>query len=147
MIVDEAEKIRKEMARIRRGLPGEIQDIKESARTMTDYRYYLQRHPWACMGAAVAIGYLIVPNRTRIVSPDVETLEQLAKKNKLLVKAQPNMEKQQPGPLNMLFKLAANSLLRAGVAYAGQQLGRAFAEPESPAAERKATIPEEAPTS
>lgn len=145
--MDEAEKIREEMARIRRGLPGEIQDIKESARTMTDYRYYLQRHPWACMGAALAIGYLIVPNRTRIVSPDVETLEKLAKKNKLLVKAQPDIGKQQPGPLNMLVKFAANSLLRAGVAYAGQQMGRAFAEPESPASEMKANMSEKATTS
>ncbi|MEX1224474.1 MAG: hypothetical protein WEA31_07995 [Pirellulales bacterium] len=124
----EADKIREEMARLRGGLHREVEGIVESARTMTDYRYYLRRYPWGCAAAAVAVGYLIVPNKTRIISPDVATLKELAKNNQLLVKAKPEVSKQQPGPLNLLLHLAASSLVRAGVSYAGQQASRFFAE-------------------
>lgn len=124
----EADKIREEMARLRGGLHREVDDIVEGARTMTDYRYYLRRYPWGCAAAAVAVGYLIVPNKTRIISPDVATLKELAKHNQLVVKAKPEVSKQQSGPLNLLLQLAANTLVRAGVSYAGQQAGRLFAD-------------------
>ncbi len=118
----EGEEILRQMAEIRGNLHHEVEDIAKNARVMSDWRYYVRAYPWACAGAAVALGYLVVPNRLQVISPDVNTLLKLAKKNRLLVKPEAEPHKR-GGIVGPLFTLAANTIVRGLISYAGQQMG------------------------
>ena len=124
---DSAEEIQRQMARIRCELHEDMTGIVANARTMTDWRYYVGRYPWACVGAAVLAGYFIVPRRLEVVRPDPEALLALARQNKLVVtdKPVPRTRGKVVGPL---FNLAANMLVRGLIAYAGQQAGKVFGQ-------------------
>lgn len=53
------------MRAIREDLDDGVQNIVERAREMQDWRTYVQAYPWVFVGSAVALGYLMVPRRTR----------------------------------------------------------------------------------
>jgi hypothetical protein len=118
---EEARDVRKRMAELRREVGGDVKQLSDSARVMTDWRYYVKRFPWATMALAAAGGYLIVPQRTRIISPDADTLAQLAKQNKLVVTQEPKSQSSD-SLLQRLVSLAAMGAARAGIAYFAQAL-------------------------
>lgn len=66
---NEIEEIRKGMARIRRELHEDVKDVVESAEAVTDWKHYIRDYPWASMGLAVAIGFVLVPKRRKTVKP------------------------------------------------------------------------------
>lgn len=119
----DGDEILRRMAEIRGNLHHEAEGIAENARVMTDWRFYLRSYPWACVGAAAAVGYLMVPNRLQIISPDVNTLLKLAKKNRLSVTPEPEPQKR-GGLVGTLFTFAANTAVRGLISYAGQQAGK-----------------------
>ncbi len=53
------------MAQIRRDLHEDVKGVVEGAEAATDWRRFVRSYPWACMGAAVALGYFIVPRKHR----------------------------------------------------------------------------------
>ena len=112
----EAKAIRQEMARIRRHLNEDVEGIVDSARVMSDWRYYVRRYPWLCLGAAAALGYLIVPSRLEVIRPDAESLAKLAKENRLLVKPEPEFHRRGGWP-GALFNLLAAAATRGAMAY------------------------------
>jgi hypothetical protein len=59
----ESEEILRRMKEIRSDLDEDVQEIVEQARAMQDWRTYMKSHPWVFVGAAVAVGYILVPNR------------------------------------------------------------------------------------
>jgi hypothetical protein len=59
----ESEEILRRMKEIRNDLDEDVQEIVEQARAMQDWRTYMKSHPWVFVGAAVAVGYILVPNR------------------------------------------------------------------------------------
>lgn len=61
--VHESEEILRRMKEIRNDLDEDVQEIVEQARAMQDWRTYMKSHPWVFVGAAVAVGYILVPNR------------------------------------------------------------------------------------
>jgi hypothetical protein len=70
---DEAERIRRQMQAIRQDMGDGVQEVVAGARQLSDWRYYVRRHPWACVGGAMALGFMIAPMRRRKkfdVSPD-----------------------------------------------------------------------------
>ena len=117
-----AEQIQKRMATVRSHLLDDADDVIDSARQMFEWRAYVRRYPWACMGLAAALGYFVVPNRVELISPDTDTLLQLAKKNKLAVKASPTPQKR-AGIASSLFTLASNTAVRGAISYLGQKGG------------------------
>lgn len=60
---NESEEILRRMKEIRNDLDEDVQEIVEQARAMQDWRTYMKSHPWVFVGAAVAVGYILVPNR------------------------------------------------------------------------------------
>lgn len=122
-----AELIQKRMEAVRCHLAGDVDEVVRNTRQMFDWQEYVRQYPWAFMGAAAAVGYLVVPKRVEITSPDVHTLLELAKRNQLVVQTNPKAEKQQ-GVMGALLGIAANTLLRAAVAYVGQQAGKLVGE-------------------
>ena len=119
----EVERIRREMEHLRGELHHEYGAIVRGAKVLTDWHYYVRTFPWACLGAAAALGFLAVPRRLEVMSPDADTLAKLAKQNRLVVEPQPRTQARS-GVMASLLTLAANAALRAALAYAGQQSGK-----------------------
>jgi hypothetical protein len=64
----EFEDIRRRMAQIRRDLHEDVKGVVEGAEAATDWRRFIRNYPWATMGAAIVVGYLIVPRKHRPAS-------------------------------------------------------------------------------
>jgi hypothetical protein len=71
---DEAERIRRQMKSIRQELGDDVKGIVDGARQLSDWRYYVRRHPWLCVGSAFALGVLAVPGRRK---PSDEKMEKI----------------------------------------------------------------------
>jgi hypothetical protein len=119
----QAEEIQRQMARIRCSLNDEVGEIVHSARVMSNWQYYVRTYPWVCAGVAVALGYLVVPHRLEVMSPDAKTLAKLAEQNRLLVRPEAEPQKR-GGALGSVVSLLAGMFVRSLVGYAGQNLGR-----------------------
>lgn len=117
-----AERIQRQMEDVRGQLNDDVEDVVDSAKELIDWRAYVRKHPWACLGVAVAFGYFVVPKRLELSSPDVDTLLELAKSNKLVVKANPSPERRNTAA-SKLFNLVSHAAVRSGLAYLGQKLG------------------------
>ena len=130
-----AEEIREQMAQVRRELNINYGGVVENARDMADWRYYVRNYPWATLGAAVAIGYLVVPNRVQMIAPDASELLKLARKQKLVVEPKPQAEpKSTVG--GQVFNMLASMLTRGLITYAGQKLGKTAGKKTAEADER-----------
>jgi hypothetical protein len=120
-----AEDLRAQMREIRGKLPQDVRDIVSGAKQLTDWRFYVRQFPWGSLATAATLGYLAVPRRVEVVRPDIKTLEELAKRQKLVVEPQRRVE-QKPGLVESALNIAGNMILRAGLAYVGQQVGVLF---------------------
>jgi hypothetical protein len=131
-----AAQIREQMAEVRRDLNLNYGEVVDNARDLADWRYYVRSYPWASLGIAVALGYLVVPNRVELVSPDAGELLKLAKQNKLVVEPKPRAEpKSNIG--GALFTMMANMLVRGLISYAGQKVGKTAGKETAKAEERE----------
>lgn len=120
---EQAEAIRREMATIRCDLHDDVHDVVETARDMADWRFYVRRYPWVAAAAAAALGFLIVPPRLEVTTPDPGTLAELAKQNRLVVR--PRAEgRPQGGVAAKIVGFLAKAAVRSALAYLGQQAGR-----------------------
>jgi hypothetical protein len=131
----ETDAILARMAQIRCDLHDDMQGMVENARTMSDWRYYARSYPWAWLGAATVLGYLVVPARTQIVSPDARELAKLAKRNQLVVQQKPEPHKR-GGLTGTLFTLASNLIIRGVISYIGQKAGKTAGHTAAEAEER-----------
>jgi hypothetical protein len=120
-----ADEIRRQMQLARQRVRDEVEEVVENAKQFADWRFYPRRFPWATLGVAAVLGYAVVPRRLEIVSPDADTLQELARKHKLVVDAKPAPSRKR-GVLDAVLSLTGRALLRAGVAYASQYVGKRF---------------------
>src|SRR5437016_14117162 len=103
----EAEQIQNQMRELRAELRDDVQDVVVSAHRMADIGNYVRAYPWLCVGAALAAGFLVVPQRAGILRPDAEALIELARKHKLVVKTTEGpAQKKKGGLLAQLLSLA-----------------------------------------
>lgn len=132
---DRAKEIRDEMEELRRDLDLSVDEASATARQWSDWRYVVKRYPWATAGVVAAIGFLIVPSRPRIISPDAETLIQLAKKHKLVLGEEPKKP-----TASLTGKVAALVLAAAGrtaMAYMTEQVKNAAASGKAGLGEKR----------
>ncbi|MBA3484379.1 MAG: hypothetical protein H0T51_21470 [Pirellulales bacterium] len=80
---DSADDIAKRMQDVRREVGVNVQGIRDSAKSLSDWRYYVKNHPWMCVGAVAALGFLIVPKRKSAPTEDAKELVELLKKHNL----------------------------------------------------------------
>ena len=123
----EADQLRRQMAQVRHELRDDVDGVVAQAKEMTEWRYYVREHPWVCVGVAAAVGFLVVPNKIRVVSPAADQLEQLAKRDRLA--ADPS-DSQPPSKSwqSQAVTFGANMLMRAALAYAGKKLGEVIGD-------------------
>jgi hypothetical protein len=63
--------IQRRMAQIRRELHEDVREAVKGAQSLTDWRSQVRSHPWMALGAAAALGYLIVPKRHPAPAPAI----------------------------------------------------------------------------
>jgi len=122
----EAEEIQQSMHEIRAELRDNVKELVVSAHQMTDWTRYVRAYPWLCAGAALAAGYMLVPQRPVIVRPDADGLIELAKRHKLVVKMNESATQRGGGLLGQIISVAAAALLHAGLKYASYELTQAL---------------------
>jgi hypothetical protein len=72
------EELRQHMAQIRASSHVDVETIMTGLRQNLDWRYHLQRHPWAFAGAAALLGYWLIPKGKARAQIDAATVKQLA---------------------------------------------------------------------
>jgi hypothetical protein len=143
---NESDEIRRKMALIRRELHQDVREVVASAEAVADWRRYLRMFPWASVGVAFAIGYLIVPKRKRSVSLDTATQADLVSARAALGAAMPIVPKEEPPRPSLLasafgavapivWRLAQNYALSYAEHWLAQQQERyrAAVSPRPPA--------------
>lgn len=123
--------VRRRMLEIRTGLSDDVRAIKHHANRLADWRFYVRQYPWAALGAAAAVGYLIVPKRSRVVHIDAEALATLAKRQELVVGTK-NAKQQSKGIFATLLSLAAGMLWQVGKNFATAQAKEYFVSGRKP---------------
>lgn len=63
--------IQRRMAQVRHELHEEVREAVKGAQSLTDWRSQVRNHPWLALGAAVALGYLLVPKRRHEPGPTI----------------------------------------------------------------------------
>jgi hypothetical protein len=118
----EVDEIRRKMAQIRRDLHADVQNVVQGAEAATDWRRFVRGYPWASLGAAFVVGYMVVPRRhrghvTTIQVAPAETPRAVAIEGSSA--AEPEKPKGK-GLLGTVFGLVAPVALRAVQGYALQ---------------------------
>lgn len=109
-----------QMRAIRRDLGQNVQEIVGQAERLMDWRYYVQRYPWASVGAAVVLGYFIVPRRTSLLPTDATTLTRLAQH--IPVTVQVPIERKRPTLFKSLITMGTTLATRAALSYISHKL-------------------------
>jgi hypothetical protein len=117
------------MRTIRRELGEDVEELVEHAERLMDWRYYWERYPWACLGAAALLGYFVVPGRTITFPPAVPSLGKIA--TRLSGEVQRAGEAKKPSLLSSLVSTGTGMVLRGAAAYVTQQLGKTLLPPSA----------------
>ena len=118
---NDIDSIRQQMAQIRHELHQDVRGVVEHAEAVTDWRRYYRMYPWACLAAAFAVGYLIVPKRRRKIPRDVATRADIAQVREDVQEAkEPAKKAATKGVLGALFGMLVPVVVRAAQGYAVQ---------------------------
>lgn len=74
-----ADDICRRMEAVRRTAGEEVETIVQSAKTLSDWRYYVKNHPFLLAGAAAGLGFLLIPRKKSPPAPAKELIELLKK--------------------------------------------------------------------
>ena len=70
--------LQRQMRNVREDLSEHADVTVKKARQDTDWRYFVANHPWTSLGAAVALGYLLVPRRACCKTGNSEAVSEAA---------------------------------------------------------------------
>jgi hypothetical protein len=128
------EDIQRRMAQIRHDMHGEVLDAVKGARSLTDWRSLVRNHPFATLGLAAAIGYLVVPSRRRSEAPTIVAVNATAPEVAALAESQKQSE-QTSGTawsiMGTVFNLVAPIVVRAAQNYSMHYIEGLLARHES----------------
>jgi hypothetical protein len=120
-----ADELRQLMSVVRHRLTGEAANVATSAKRLADWRFYLQQYTGPVLAATAFAGFMLVPKKERPIA-DMDSLQKVAEKKGWIVDPSTIQPTRKPGLVESAMNLAGNMLLRAGIAYAGQQVGKVF---------------------
>ncbi|WP_437186932.1 hypothetical protein SH668x_000303 [Planctomicrobium sp. SH668] len=126
---EEIERIRFRMRRVRRHLNDDVERLHSDTAQLFDWKYYVARHPVASIGAIVALGYMLVPSKSKATEEKVY-LDPDVSRAYLEHAPEPVVEsteqKATQGIFLSLGAFALNALVKAGLNYASQQVRSTF---------------------
>lgn len=117
-----ANEIRRAMHEIRCELDDDVSQIKQSASALTDWQYYIRHYPWACVGAAAAFGFMIVPRKLKVANPYTDELLKLARKKSLVINKVDDDDADRGGMVKTAFTFLSGLAMRAAVAQVAQHV-------------------------
>jgi len=121
-----ADELRRLMDVVRHRMTGEAAGVAKNAKRLADWRFYLHEFTGPVLTAAGLVGFMLVPKKQKPIA-DPEQLQRIAEKKGWIVDpANVAATTRKPGLLETGMNLAGNMLLRAGIAFAGQQVGKVF---------------------
>ena len=128
--------IQRRMAQIRRDLHEDVREAVKGAQSLTDWRSQVRNHPWLALGAAAAIGYLIVPKWRRPETATFVTVNPGAAAGLGAAPSAPASPSSPPrkvrsGILGSAFSLLAPIAVRAAQNYAIQYMEQWLAAQQS----------------
>jgi hypothetical protein len=109
------------MQQIRCGIDQDLAGMVASARSMVDWKHYVKTHPWACLGTAAVLGFLIVPKRSTAIHPDLAALTELARTGHLVAEPAPAATR---GLVDALLATVASIAVRKAIGLLGQSAAR-----------------------
>jgi hypothetical protein len=131
---EDADSIRERMQNVRRSVGDDVEGIVHTAKALSDWRYYVKNHPWACLGAAFAAGFMLMPKRKLPKGDDARQLIELLRANKISLGA---MGATPFGPgtgglAKTLLAVAAPAVTRAVMTYVGERFAAGGQPPQAP---------------
>jgi hypothetical protein len=113
--------VRARMQGIRCDIDQDLEDVSQSARSMVDWKHYVKAYPWVCLGAAAALGFLIVPKRSAAAGADLPARTEPANAGHPVVPSVPTAAR---GVFDALVGAVAGIAVREAIAYLGQNAER-----------------------
>ena len=113
--------VRERMQQLRCDIDEDVEDVSASAHAMVDWKHYVMAHPWMCFGAAVTLGFLIVPKRPRATRPAAAAVIEPATTGHVVVKSGPTIT---AGVIDAILATVANIAIQRATAYLGRSAGR-----------------------
>ena len=120
MSEDQTEAICRRMAELRREITGDVHQVRRDARVMTDWTFYVRRFPWAMVGLAAVAGFMLIPRKKQVISPDQEALAEMVRKRQLRLDVDHKQEKQ--GMLKTLLMMAATWVAKTAAGYMSERV-------------------------
>lgn len=118
-----AESIQQEMQEVRGHLDNDVGRLLENARLMVDWRRQVKKYPWLVLGAAIALGFLVIPRRHKPLRFDADALAELARQNRLIVHVN-GKGQERAGIGATLASLALAAATRGATAWVSRQVGQ-----------------------
>lgn len=112
------------MARIRTRAHRKAERLSEETKHFLDWKHYVRLFPWATVGLAAAVGFWLVPKKSRSI--EQKLLDELANRKPVVVPVPASVVKKS-GFLSELGGYVRSALLKAGMAYATQYLAQSIA--------------------
>ena len=113
--------VREQMQQVRCEIGRDVKDVSASAHDMLDWKHYVKTHPWVCFGAAVALGFLIVPKRPKATPAAAATVIEPAATGHVVVKSGPTITAR---VIDAILATVANIAIQKATAYLGKSAGR-----------------------
>lgn len=119
--------LRKQSSKLRKHLERDVDGLRNQAQELMDWKHYVRKYPVATIGAAVVLGYLLVPRRSPIVHvadllpvPPAEpvTMEPVPK----AAPEPPSEPSPAPAPRHSMVAAMGEAILTSTLAFAGQRL-------------------------
>jgi len=120
-----ADELRRLMNVVRHRMTGEAAKVASSAKRLTDWRFYMHEFTGPLLTTAGLVGFLLVPKKQKPLA-DLEQLQKVAEKKGWIVDPSTVTKARKPSLLESSMNLAGSMLLKAGITFAGQQVGRMF---------------------
>ena len=116
-----ADAVRAQMQQIRCDIDQDLEEMVVSARNMVDWKHYVKMYPWVCLGAAAALGFLIVPKRSTTPHPDLATLTERARTGHLIAEPVPSATR---GMVDTILATAASIVVHKAIGLLGQSAAK-----------------------
>ena len=104
------------MQGIRCEIDQDLEDVSASARSMVDWRHYVKTYPWACLGTAAVLGFLVVPKRSAATDTEAVAPTEAAKNGHPVVNSPPTAKRRL---VDMLVTAVVSVAIRETIAYVG----------------------------
>ena len=118
--MSDADDILARMQHVRRDVGDDVHDLVTTAKKLSDWRYHVRSHPWACLGAAFAAGYFVIPKRRKPTSNQTKELLALLKKHNIGIPQTSSQTRK--GLAGALFTAAMPIVMRTGMSLINQRL-------------------------